>query len=104
MGENLQIVPQKNDCLATVSHPFGNGMPKSWEKFLEYAGAAMGIAGWFGVCQIGNTAAQQAGFFIWVAGALILVGWGYRTHARGIMLINIVNAFMAASAFAALIR
>jgi len=40
---------------------------------------------------------------VWIAGGLILIGWGYRTKARGIMLINAVNVIMAVSAFAALI-
>jgi len=33
---------------------------------------------------------------------LILIAWGYHTKARAIMVINMVNVIMAASALAAL--
>jgi hypothetical protein len=70
---------------------------------LEYSGAGLGILGWLGVRQVGIAWAQELGFLIWIAGGLILVAWGYHTKARAIMLINGVNAVMAASAFIALV-
>lgn len=71
-----------------------------FNTFLEYAGAALGIIGWLGVRQIGNPAAQQLGFVLWVIGGATLVAWGYYTKSRGIMMINMVNTAMAASALA----
>jgi hypothetical protein len=84
---------------------WGNGLtvPSSWSSYLEYSGAALGIAGWLGVRQIGSTAAQELGFLIWIASGLILIAWGFHTKARGIMLINAVNVVMAASAFVAMV-
>ena len=76
----------------------------SFNTFLEYAGAALGIIGWLGVRQIGSTDAQVLGFTLWVIGGMTLVLWGYYTKARGIMAINTVNTIMAASALAAVIR
>ena len=78
-------------------------IPLNSLSLLEYAGASLGIVGWLGVRQIGSPGAQKIGFLVWIAGGLILIGWGYRTKARGIMLINAVNVIMAVSAFAALI-
>lgn len=71
-----------------------------FNTFLEYAGAALGIVGWLGVRQIGNPAAQQLGFVLWIIGGATLVAWGYYTKSRGIMMINLVNTAMAASALA----
>lgn len=74
-----------------------------FNTFLEYAGAALGIIGWLGVRQIGSPEAQLVGFLLWVIGGMTLVAWGYHTKARGIMVINIVNTAMAASALAAVV-
>ena len=106
MGENLHGHKKGffNSRLIDISRFFGDTKSPARAHILEYAGAGLGVAGWIGVCQVGNAAAQQIGFFIWIAGGLILVGWGYHTRARGIMVINMVNAFMAASAFLALMR
>lgn len=76
-------------------HPFNT--------FLEYAGAALGIIGWLGVRQIGSPQAQMIGFLLWVIGGATLVVWGYHTKARGIMVINLVNTAMAASALLAVV-
>jgi hypothetical protein len=73
-----------------------------FNTFLEYAGAALGIIGWLGVRQIGSPDAQMIGFLLWVIGGATLVVWGYHTKARGIMVINLVNTAMAASALLAL--
>jgi hypothetical protein len=75
----------------------------SFNTFLEYAGAALGIIGWLGVRQIGSPQAQQLGFLLWVIGGLTLMAWGYHTKSRGIMAINAVNTVMAASALMALV-
>ena len=106
MGEHYANVSRNNTSSRT------GGLFRFWESrpevpltstsFLEYAGAGLGIAGWLGVRQIGSTGAQQIGFLVWIAGGLILIAWGYRSKARGIMLINGVNVVMAASAFVAL--
>jgi hypothetical protein len=72
-----------------------------FNTFLEYAGAALGIIGWLGVRQIGSPQAQMIGFLLWVIGGATLVVWGYHTKARGIMVINLVNTAMAASALLA---
>jgi hypothetical protein len=72
-----------------------------FNTFLEYAGAALGIIGWLGVRQIGSPQAQMIGFLLWVIGGATLVAWGYHTKARGIMVINLVNTAMAASALLA---
>ena len=82
---------------------YGVASPASWIPCLEYSGAALGIVGWLGVRQIGSTWAQELGFLIWIISGLILIAWGFRTHARGIMLINAVNVIMAASAFASMV-
>lgn len=74
-----------------------------FNTFLEYAGAALGIIGWLGVRQIGSPQAQMIGFTLWVVGGMTLVAWGYYTKARGIMMINLVNTAMAASALAAVV-
>ena len=74
-----------------------------FNTFLEYAGAALGIIGWLGVRQIGSPGAQMVGFLLWVIGGMTLVAWGYYTKARGIMVINLVNTAMAASALAAVL-
>jgi hypothetical protein len=74
-----------------------------FNTFLEYAGAALGIIGWLGVRQIGSPQAQLIGFLLWVIGGATLVVWGYYTKARGIMVINLVNTAMAASALLAVI-
>ena len=76
----------------------------SFNTFLEYAGAALGIIGWLGVRQIGSPSAQFVGFLFWVIGGLTLVLWGWHTKARAIMAINAVNTVMAASALAALMH
>ena len=72
-----------------------------FNTFLEYPGAALGIIGWLGVRQIGSPQAQMIGFLLWVIGGATLVVWGYHTKARGIMVINLVNTAMAASALLA---
>lgn len=69
---------------------------------LEYSGAGLGILGWLGVRQIGSIGAQEIGFIVWILSGLILIAWGYHTKARAIMVINMVNVIMAASALAAL--
>jgi len=74
----------------------------SQTTFLEYMGAGLGIAGWFGVRQIGSTGAEQIGFLVWILSGSLLIVWGYHRKARGIVLINTVNMLMAASAFVAL--
>jgi hypothetical protein len=78
-------------------------IPVTSATLLEYSGAFLGIAGWLGVRQIGNPAAQEIGFVVWIVSGLFLIAWGYHTKARAIMLINAVNVVMAASAFAALV-
>ena len=70
--------------------------------FLEYSGAGLGILGWLGVRQVGSIGAQEIGFLIWIVSGLVLIAWGYHMKARAIMLINVVNVLMAASALAAL--
>ena len=75
-----------------------------FNTFLEYAGAALGIIGWLGVRQIGSPQAQMLGFLLWVIGGATLVLWGYYTKSGGIMVINLVNTAMAASALAAVIH
>jgi hypothetical protein len=64
---------------------------------LEWTGAALGIAGWFGVRCLGNHAAQVFGFSIWVLSGVILCLWAFHEKKRGIILINAVNAVMALS-------
>jgi hypothetical protein len=81
----------------------GMASAASWIPCLEYSGAALGIAGWLGVRQIGSTGAQELGFLVWIISGLILIAWGFHTRARGIMLINAVNVVMAASAFASMV-
>ncbi|MGA2917755.1 hypothetical protein [Methanoregula sp.] len=78
-------------------------IPVTSANLLEYSGAFLGIAGWLGVRQIGSPAAQEIGFVVWIISGLFLIAWGYHTKARAIMLINVVNVIMAASAFAALV-
>ena len=103
--ENLTIRPGAGPSGTIPPHPSSapgtataRKYPLSFNTVLEYTGAALGITGWLGVRQIGSPAAQQIGFLLWIAGALILIAWGYHTKARGIMAINAVNAAMAASA------
>lgn len=64
---------------------------------LEWTGAALGIAGWFGVRQIGNQEAQLLGMSVWVLSGLLLMLWGHHAKARGIVAVNAVNVMMAAS-------
>ena len=71
-----------------------------FNTFLEYAGSALGIIGWLGVRQVGSPHAQMLGFLLWIAGGMTLVVWGYYTKSGGIMVINLVNTGMAASALA----
>jgi hypothetical protein len=78
-------------------------IPVTSATLLEYSGAFLGIAGWLGVRQIGNPAAQEIGFAVWIISGLLLIAWGYHTKARAIMLINVVNVMMAASAFVSLV-
>jgi hypothetical protein len=103
--ENLTINPAAGPAATIPPHPSSapraatvRKFPLSFNTVLEYAGAALGITGWLGVRQLGSPAAQQLGFLFWVAGALILMAWGYHMKARAIMTINAVNAAMAASA------
>ncbi len=93
-----------NPATQTVpDHPRFPRISLPLSTLLEYAGAALGIIGWFGVRQIGSPAAQLAGFVLWVMGGAILVAWGWRMKARGIVAINAVNTVMAASALAAVV-
>ncbi|HVP96805.1 hypothetical protein [Methanoregula sp.] len=69
---------------------------------LEYSGAGLGILGWLGVRQVGSLGAQEIGFIVWIISGLVLIVWGYHTKARAIMVINVVNVIMAASALVAL--
>lgn len=78
-------------------------IPVTSATLLEYSGAFLGIAGWLGVRQVGNPTAQEIGFIVWIISGLLLIAWGYHTKARAIILINVVNVVMAASAFAALV-
>jgi hypothetical protein len=77
-------------------------IPFTSATLLEYSGAFLGIAGWLGVRQIGSPVAQEIGFAVWIISGLLLIAWGYHTKANAIMLINVVNVVMAASAFTAL--
>ena len=76
----------------------------SFNTFLEYAGAALGIIGWLGVRQIGIPQAQMIGFLLWVIGGMTLIAWGYYTKSGGILVISLVNTAMAASALAAVVQ
>jgi hypothetical protein len=68
---------------------------------LEWTGAALGIAGWLGVRQIGNADAQLFGMAVWVISGILLLVWGIRTESKGIVAVNAVNVFMAASGIVA---
>ena len=78
-------------------------IPVTPATLLEYQGHSSASAGWLGVRQIGSPAAQELGFAVWIISGLLLIVWGVPYKARAIILINIVNVVMAASAFAALV-
>jgi hypothetical protein len=70
---------------------------------LEWTGASLGVAGWFGVRALGNHDAQLFGFSVWVISGIILVLWAHRENKKGVMAVNAVNVVMAVSALFALL-
>lgn len=70
---------------------------------LEWTGAALGVAGWLGVRQIGNHEALLFGFSVWVISGAILCLWAVHEKKRGVVAVNAVNTIMAVSAMIALL-